>query len=75
MIHYHIIAHTYLAILITTDDILQLLECVVTIATLMETQSPVGRHDRSTYDLQILADDGFRLRSKKEVKVKNTFMY
>ena len=52
--------------------ILNFLKILEPIPTLMEAKAPVGRHVRSTYDLLILLDHCLRLRTKEEVKIKNT---
>ena len=45
------------------------------ISTLMESEGPVGRHVRSAYHLLILLDHCLGIRTKEEVKIKDTYMY
>ena len=53
--------------------ILNLLKILETIPALVEAKAPVGRHVRTTYDLLVLLDHCLWLRTKKEVKIKNTW--
>ena len=54
------------------NNLLQIIQCVVAIATLVEAQGPVWGHGRTTYDLVVLTDHLFRLRTQEKIKVQDT---
>lgn len=64
--------HTHSKSSVVVDDIFDLLQVVVAPPTLMKAKAPVGRHVRTTYDLLILLDHCLWLRTKEEIKIKDT---
>ena len=59
--------------MVAINDILEFLESVVSIATLVEAQGPIGGHSRTTNNLQVLANNSLRLRPKEVVEIQNTW--
>ena len=62
----------YLWGVVSIDYVDEVLQALIAIPALVETQGPVGRHEWTTYDLSVLLDHCLRLRTKEEVKIKNT---
>ena len=62
----------YLRRVVSIDDIDEVLQTLIAIPALVETQGPVRRHEWTTYDLSVLLDHSLGLRTKEEVKIKDT---
>ena len=60
---------------VVVDDLLDFLKIMIAPPTLMESEGPVGRHVRSANHLLILLDHCLGIRTKEEVKIKDTYMY
>jgi len=57
---------------ILCHHILDLLQVLVAPATLVEAQSPIGGHGRTTDHLLVLLNHIIRIRTNEEIEVQNS---
>ncbi len=62
----------YLAVCIAIDNIFEVLQVLITIATLMEAQCPIEWYLWSSNHLLVLLDHLLRAWAKKHIEIQNT---